>query len=203
MDHDRELQLLKQLREWEDLTTYLYQDDAKPPHGPNVTIAIGCLIGSVDAAQRLPFQNFTAGRPASPSEVAREFERVHSMIGGLPAWKYRARAPMPRIELTETAALDLALGRLHEAVGDLRVVFPTFDRFPVPAQDACVDLRWNLGPGRYPHDGQPGSGFRAFVKLIAACRSGNWRAAAAESRVSTSREARNAERASRFLSCIV
>jgi len=63
--------------------------------------------------------------------------------------------------------LETDIGRV---VDDLRSLFVEFDEYPDDRQHALMDMRYNLGPGR----------FRTFRKMIEAVRLGAWSTAAEE-----------------------
>ena len=65
------------------------------------------------------------------------------------------------------AMLSTDVGRV---VADLRDMFSEFDEFEEDRQHALMDMRYNLGPGR----------FRTFEKMIEAVRIGAWSTAAEE-----------------------
>jgi hypothetical protein len=186
MDDERLRDLLSELERWESRKNYLYLDTATPP---NVTTGIGCLLRDSAAAMALPWVVAPAGRPATRAEIAADFARVREMRGGMPAHLYQARGGALVVYLPDEAVTALALKRLRLALAWLRRLCPGFDDFPRPAQDVLVDMIWNLGAGA----------LRKFTRMLGACNRGDWLTAAKESRVSTSRESRNAWRAQRFL----
>jgi hypothetical protein len=119
---------------------FMYLDSAHPPHGPNVTCGVGFLLGSITAAQELPWHHTSDGLLASPTEVADEFLRVSSMLGGMQAARYKGP-----LALSPEAIEVEGLRRLGEMATGLRVEFPGFDGFPPRVQQCLLDLRWNAG----------------------------------------------------------
>ena len=119
---------------------YMYLDNARPPNGPNVTCGVGFLIASVTDAQALPWVRGSDALPASPRQIADEFIRVKSMLGGLAARKYKG----PLVLMS--SAIDAeGLRRLRVMAEGLRNEFPGFDGFPGQVQQCLLDLRWNAG----------------------------------------------------------
>jgi GH24 family phage-related lysozyme (muramidase) len=184
MDDARLVKILGDLAQWEGRTAYLYLDGAG-----HVTVGVGCLLRTVEAAQALPFVNVGWLRLATREEIAADFARVLAMPAGKLAHEYRAVPPAHQIELKPDDVTALGVARLRRAVSGLRDAFVGFDLYPQPAQAALIDLAWNLGM----------AGLRKFRLLAEACRAGDWERASRECLVSTSRYARNAWRTQQFL----
>ena len=72
--------------------------------------------------------------------------------------------------ITEKEALMLLENDIHECIEDLETIFQAFDLLPEAVQLVLVDMRFNLGPGRFRH----------FRKMIAAVEDQNFSRAAAE-----------------------
>ena len=72
--------------------------------------------------------------------------------------------------ITAEEAMLLLRNDIEECEGDLRLSFGFFARLSEPRQRALVDLRFNLGPGR----------FRLFKKMIAALAKDDYETAAQE-----------------------
>jgi hypothetical protein len=182
---------LDRLRPFEDDVPWMYLDGAKTP---NVTTGVGFLVFDVDTALALPWQHGVSGGPAAPDEIRAEFFRVLSMRGGLQASAYKGS-----LRLSPAAIEAEGFRRLRSMLKALPNVFPGFAGFPVPVQQALLDLAWNCGLGRYP-------GLMGWAKLRTACNSvpPDWLSAAEECRTANpngapTREARNAWRAQCFL----
>jgi hypothetical protein len=119
---------------------HMYLDDAKPPHGPNVTTGIGFLLASLTDAHALPWVHGVDHSPASAGEVAREYLRVNNMPGGLPAGRYKG----PLVLLPADVDAE-GLRRLRAMADGLRNEFVGFETFPGRVQQCLLDLRWNVG----------------------------------------------------------
>ena len=72
--------------------------------------------------------------------------------------------------ITEEEALLLLENDIKECIDDLKTVFSDFEGLSGPVRLALVDMRFNLGPGR----------FRGFKKMIAAVEKGDFEKAAEE-----------------------
>jgi hypothetical protein len=198
MTDDELRPVLTELQQYEGREHSLYLDNAEHP---NVTVGVGCLISSVDAAQRLPFHHITDGLRATPDEIARDFFRVRSMRGGLPARAYRGS-----LALSDADIDALGFSRLREFFAGLPGVFPGFDGFPLSVRQVLLDLAFNVGLGAEATSAHAATGLRAWVGLRAACNSvpPDWRAASHECTTENperdkGREARNAYRSRGFL----
>jgi len=76
--------------------------------------------------------------------------------------------------ITEQEAVMLLENDIQECLDDLTPLFPGFDDLPEPVRQVLVDMRFNLGPGR----------FRQFKKMIAAVNARDFPQAAAQMKAS-------------------
>jgi lysozyme len=76
--------------------------------------------------------------------------------------------------ITEQEAVMLLENDIQECLDDLTPLFDAFDTLPEPVRQVLVDMRFNLGPGR----------FRQFKKMIAAVNARNFPQAAAQMKAS-------------------
>jgi len=156
-----------------------------------VTTGIGHLLKTPDAAAKLPWYHQATGLPATSAEVRTVFEALRA------SWaQYRTEHPkgpnhlearyyekVSDLVLPPTFPRRDAIDRLqNDFLPKLRGVFPGFDRYPMPAQRAIVDMAYNLGIGKLE---------RGFPRFVALCRAGEFAKAAGESHRSSSREDRN------------
>jgi GH24 family phage-related lysozyme (muramidase) len=176
---------LKELKHWEGEHPFMYVDTRG-----YVTTGIGHLLKTPEAALKLPWQHIKTGQPATPAEVRSTFERVrqaavqykqdHPNAKGIPPG---ACERLSDLVLPEGLAARLATHRLKtEFLPHVRELFSGFDRYPLPAQLAIVDMAYNLGVAKLKRD---------FPAFVAACRAGNFVDAAKESHRSSCREERN------------
>jgi GH24 family phage-related lysozyme (muramidase) len=167
-------ELVDDLLRWEGYTENMYVDTRG-----FVTVGIGNMLPSAEAAKKLPFIDAKTGKPATPEQIEAAFAAVARMRKGMSADKYAAATTL---RLPESTVRQLASDRLkNEFLPALRRMFPGFDSFPASAQQALVDMAYNLGTG----------GLAKFKNLRAACEAGDWARAATECSRSTSRPARN------------
>ena len=176
---------LKALKQWEGQHPFMYADTRG-----YVTTGIGHLLKTPEGALKLPWHHSKTGQPATSAEVRSTFERVrqaavqykqdHPNAKGIP---WASCEKLSDLVLPEGLAARLATNRLKtEFLPDLRKLFPGFDRYPLPAQHAIVDMGYNLGVAKLKHE---------FPAFVAACRAGNFVDAAKESHRSSCREERN------------
>jgi GH24 family phage-related lysozyme (muramidase) len=164
------------LLRWEGRTSHMYRDTRG-----YVTVGIGNMLRTAEAAMSLPFVDAATGRAATPEQVAEAFATVARMPHGQ---DYRAGffAPATSLRLPVATVRQLATERLdREFLPALRRQFAGFDSYPASAQQALVDMVYNLGAG----------GLSRFRNLHEACESGDWARAAAECSRSSSRPERN------------
>jgi lysozyme len=76
--------------------------------------------------------------------------------------------------ITKQEAVMLLENDIQECLDDLIPLFDAFDTLPEPVRQVLVDMRFNLGPGR----------FRQFKKMIAAVNTRNFPQAAAQMKAS-------------------
>lgn len=180
--------VLKILLDGEALVTYMYLDTHKPR--PLVTVGIGNMLPDAAAAQRLPFINTAAGRPATKDEIADAYDKVASLreqvVKAKHGWAAHLFKHVTSMELTKEFAKELAISRLKkEFVPGLRRLFSGFDSYPVPAKEALIDMAYNSGIGRREKivEGkvtQKATGLANYSMLIHAAESGDWLVAAKE-----------------------
>lgn len=145
-----------------------------------VTIGIGHLIPNVAMALAVPWY----GSPSNDS-IMSDWRRVAEAPKGLAPGSY---AGLSRLRLDSEAILDLLDEDIGQNLATLARTIPEFLSYPDPVQEALFDMLFDLGA----------AGLRNFEELLAACRLGDWRTAAIESRREGIAEARNAEVAALF-----
>jgi hypothetical protein len=135
----------------------------------NVTVAVGELLATVEAAQALPFVT-PARTYATREEIAVAYQRVRNIGPGRRATDYRFAAELVLADDTINAMLGR---RVDLCTAELRHDFPGFDGFPDVVKPALLDMDLNLGEtrlrGTFPH-------FDAAVLRTPP----DWRTAAAE-----------------------
>jgi len=166
--------LCAELVKWEGYRRHMYVHW----HG-GVATGIGHRLLDVDAALALPWQHRSTGLRATPREVRIAFAQVLAQARG-----HRAPAHQRASDVVLPAGFvaELAIARVErDLLPALRRLFAGFDRYPLPARCALVDMAFELGARE----------LRRFHNLVAACARGDFAAAADHCHRRTSRPARN------------
>jgi GH24 family phage-related lysozyme (muramidase) len=131
-----------------------------------VRTGVDHLLLDADAALALPWTHRSKGRPATPVEIRIAFAQARAQGLGHPAPAHQRASDLV---LPAGFAGDLAAARLEQTIlPGLRQLCAGFDRYPLAARRALVDMAWNLGLGQ----------LAKFHNLIAACARADFRAAA-------------------------
>lgn len=144
-----------------------------------VTVGVGFMLDSATAAATYPFVRRVDQQLATEEERKAAWSAVSDAERGYPASYYESLTTLvlPSVD-------TILRQKLTAFEADLKSIFGDYDTFPAPAQEALVDLIYNLGK----------AGLQTFTKLLAAIRAREWALAASEShRASPVPEARNAE----------
>jgi GH24 family phage-related lysozyme (muramidase) len=173
--------------QWEGVAHALYLDVHKPPL---VTTAIGLMIPTLAACQRLPWQ--CAGRPATADEINDDWATVRSMRGGQLAEVYASKL---RCRLTDDAIEAATVAQLDADVALLERRWPAFASFPQGVQQALCGMGWALGAGAQ----RPGLCSPEWPHLQAAIDRQDWSEAAAQCAITTSPDSRNESHRALFL----
>ncbi len=138
-----------------------------------ITTGVGNLIDPIDQALGLPWQRIADGQPADRDAVAAEWRRMKA-DATLPQRGAPAARRIATLELSAAAIGELVERRLQADLAALRGQpdFAGFDGWPAPAQLALLSMAWAQG-----------AGFQRWPRFRAACRAGDFDAAAAECRL--------------------
>jgi GH24 family phage-related lysozyme (muramidase) len=138
-----------------------------------VTIGVGCLIDTPDAAARLPFVH-PNGTVAIPSEIKAAWQNLKDNREALKKLHWKLAAPYTHgLRLPDAAVDDLMVERLKASVAWLQRTFPKWDEFPADAQLGIVSMAWAAG-----------ANFTAkFPTFTLAAKAGNWARCADECRL--------------------
>ena len=142
-----------------------------------VTVAVGNLVDPVGLAQALPFRFknkpdiANPGTAATPDQIAAEWLKLKNNPT-LAQRGFKACEPLTHLELSDDSINAIILSRLTANEGFMKhqPSFQNFDSWPADAQLGLLSMAWAMGPagpGGFPH-------------FSAACKSGNFSAAAAE-----------------------
>lgn len=107
-----------------------------------VTVGVGNMLPNVAAAQQLRFVQRTTQAPANADEIAADFDAVRQQPKGKVAGAYKAHT---KLDLPAAAIDELLDARIAGFQRELRSKFADFDRYPITAQFALVDMAFNLG----------------------------------------------------------
>jgi len=156
----------------------------------NATIGVGQLIASVESAKSLNLVVRETGDLATEQEIEQEYTNIVAQKVGMVASRYK---DFTKLELSQKE-IDLQLDRhIDEFVSSLERKVDNFEQFPDPAQNALLDMAFNLGV----------SGLvKKFPKLIQASNQQDWQTCAAECKRRGISDQRNQETKSLFESVI-
>ena len=157
--------LKQMLVENEGRIPYMYLDTVG-----RVTLAIGHMIPLVTAAQKLTLRVRGSGAPATPEQIASEFNQVQSQEPGRAAEHYRQ---FTLLEMADDAIDQLLDADIAAMEAGVKQRFAKWDSFPEPAQDALLDMAFNLGVAGL---------VSKFPKLKAAADAQDWNTCAAQCR---------------------
>lgn len=107
-----------------------------------VTVGVGQMVPTADAAKKLGFENATTHDPATPEEIEEDYDSVSNQDPGYRAAHYKQFTKLA-LPLREIEAL--VAKRIQEFEAGLRREFPDYDSFPEAAQEGLFDMAYNLG----------------------------------------------------------
>jgi len=166
--------LCAELIRWEGCRREMYV----APRG-GVRTGIGHPLFDADAALALPWTHRSTGRRATAAEIRIAFAQARAQSRGHPAPAHQRASDLV---LPAGLAGNLAAARLEQTIlPGLRRLCAGFDRYPLAAQRALVDMAWNLGLRE----------LAKFHNLIAACARADFTAAADHCHRRRSHSARN------------
>lgn len=178
----------------EGLRPHMYKDSTG-----HVTIGVGHMIP--DAAHAislnagpLPF-HWQAGKgkgTVTDAHIADDYNKVLAVSGN--NYKAKFYKTVTRLKVTRAAVLALLDRDANQFLNEVRgsSSFPGFDAYPVEAQQAIVDMAFNLGVPKL-------NGFSNFVRAV---KQRDWKTAAAESSRKHVQTDRNAETAGLLLAAL-
>ena len=150
--------------EVENFVPYMYLDD-----GGNVTVGIGILLKSAQAAISLPFVKKGTNKRPHPAHVEKDYNRVKSAPAGMKWPRYEI---FSSIVISEAEATSRTLTFINNIFVEINVVFPDFDTYPTKAKMGILDMFYSLGTTKILADWPL---FRAAVKRR------DWKTAARQS----------------------
>ena len=156
-----------------------------------VTIGVGNMLPTAEAAMALPFVHAEGGASATGDEVRAEFEKVSEQTQGQLARNYQQYTSLM---LTDAAIDELLDSRIDGFERQLKSDFPGFDAYPEPAMLGILDMAFNLGNAGL---------VRKFPTFTAAARNEDWSSCEQECKRQGISDARNSEVKSLFRECRV
>jgi hypothetical protein len=164
-----------ELMRWEECCQHLRVDAAG-----TVTTGLGHRLPNADAALMLAWRHRGTGVAATPGEIRAAFDQIRAQGPGHRSIAYRFTSDLV---LAAGVAAGLAGARIErELLPGLRWLFASFDRYPLPARRALVDMAYDLGL----------VALGKFRNLVAACERGDFATAAEQCHRRTARQIRNA-----------
>jgi GH24 family phage-related lysozyme (muramidase) len=169
------------LRRWESSVAWMYRDKKGL-----VTVGIGNLLATVEAALLLPFQVAnTAHEPATTAQIRAAYLSVRAMAPAMKANVYRNAKPTLFLAAFDINAL-LVRRLTTEFIPALERRFTYWSTFPEPAQRALLDMAFTLGPYRLFEPAPVG-----YPILVRACNEGRFDIASDECERDGEQEARH------------
>lgn len=138
---------LAKLKEFEGNVPWMYRDSVGL-----ITVGVGKMLPSVEAALMLPFRVQSSGDLAGEPAVRKEWARVSALAPNkLPQSYFEYEA----LILAQPDIDALLLSTLKVFETQLRRDFPHYDAFPDSAKLGLLDMVYNLGDAKlektYPH----------------------------------------------------
>lgn len=132
-----------------------------------VTTGIGNLIDTEASVRGLPFTDKASGARATPEQIAAEWRKIKHMPE-LAQKGHKACEPITQLRLKDDAIAALVRRRLAGNEVLIKKTFKDWEQWSADAQLAVLSVAWAVGAGFAPK----------WPKFTAACRAGDWAAAA-------------------------
>lgn len=120
----------------------------------NVTVGVGKMLPTLQAALALPFQIDAPGEAATPEEITVDWNRIMALPFGqnYAAHFYRAATS---VFLSDAEITALLVQVLSTCDTELAVDYPDYASLPDCVKTALLDMDYNLGDAKlrktYPH----------------------------------------------------
>jgi len=182
-DETNELRsLCSEVFRWTACRAHMYVDSRG-----HVAAGAGHRLPSAAAAATLPWRNSGSRTAATRPEIEDAFHRVRAQGPGRTTLTYRLASDLV---LSPGVAADLVMSRIaRDLLPGLRARFRSFDRYPLPARCALVEMAVDLSL----------PGLSRFRNLIAACERWNFSLAAEQCLRRGHRQLRNAATRALFI----
>jgi GH24 family phage-related lysozyme (muramidase) len=166
--------------EFEGLIAHFYLDTKAKP-----TIGVGYHIPDEASAAKLKLS--VDGSAATEEQKKEAWRIIVKQVAGKPAHTY-AKFTKPR--MSEKDAKSYLKARLESDAAALLKKFPDLDKYPEEAQDALLDMIYNIGMTAFSEANWP--------KLFKAVKAKDWKTAAIESNRKDVQDSRNKQIAELF-----
>lgn len=149
--------VIARTRKHEGVVSWPYLDTADEP---KVTIGVGHMVPSDKAFAKLGL--VLEGTDTKPDEtvVTAAWNTLQSMVAeqktAKPKLKAEAFRAKTKVRLREQEIEKLLADDLEATVSYAKKAFPGFDSFPALAQEAIIDMMFNMGPGKFVKEKWPG-----------------------------------------------
>lgn len=127
----------------EGFTTYMYLDTSTRGNKSKVTIGYGKMIGSSEESTKIPFE--IDGKAASATQIKEDWNKVYNSVSGVNTYRHTYFESKSTIRITKYTAKQLTIEHIRSDLQNARKRFPDFDKYPVLAQEAILDMSYNLG----------------------------------------------------------
>ena len=130
--------VIAKVKEFEGSIPHMYLDSVGL-----VTVGVGSLLRTPEAAEALPFINGDSGAPAQREEIRAEWTHVSNQEQN----NYRASyyKQFTNLVLPDAAINAQVEHHLDEFAAGLAKEIPDFDSYPDAARQGILDLAFNLG----------------------------------------------------------
>lgn len=125
------------IKEGEGIISHMYLDTRG-----FVTVAVGQLLKTVEAAQELDFVHRDTAQPAGAAEIAEDYASVKRQEAGKIASQYRQ---FTKLDMPGPAIDALLDKRIEDFEKGLQRDFPQYDSYPDAAKLGLMDMVFNLG----------------------------------------------------------
>ncbi len=109
-----------------------------------ITVAIGNLCDSIDAACALPFLR-ADGTPASRQEIADEWQMMHDNRAELAHLGWKGAFKIATLHLSPAGIDQVVTGKLVEVDAFLGQRFPGYEGWPAAGQLLVLSMSWAMG----------------------------------------------------------
>lgn len=134
----------------------------------NVTIGVGQLVRNTEDAEQLHLICRETQQQATAEQVSNEFDRMSQQEPGKIAVSYKT---VTKLEMTHQGVDELLDQRIDEFTKGIKTKLSDFDSYPEPAQEALLDMAFNLGVAGLN---------RKFPTMMGAAARKDWQTCAAE-----------------------